>query len=498
MLSLLISGPKSPGNDIDIYLQPLVEELKELWEVGVETYDSFRKQTFTMHAALMGTINDFPAYSMLSGWRTSGNYACPCCNYDVFPHYLNHSKKNCYMDTRRFLDMNHPWRKDKKSFNGKEEHKSAPKPLSGHDVVRELQNYENDFGKTENGKTKKCEKKGPWKKFSILFELPYWVDITSRHNLDVMHIEKNVFDNVIKTLLDIPGKTKDHANARFDLMELNIKQNLHPFVSEDGQHVLIPPASFTMSNGEKDLFLKVLKEAKLPYGYASNIARCVQVKERRLVGYKSHDAHVMLHHLLQVVVRKTMPKSVALPLIKLGNFFRHICSKVVSVKELDILASDIVEILCEFERIFPPAFFDVMVHLPTHLVDEIRFGGPVQYRWMYFVERYLGKLKSYVRNRSRPEGCIAEGYLMEECLTFCSRYLNDTVKTRLDRRCTRTSETSHTENQNPFFPKNGHPIGGGKRKRKGKGFSLDFQSLKQAHRYCIFNCDNEIVDKYIE
>ncbi len=40
MLSLLIPGPSSSGNDIDIYLQPLIEELKELWYVGLETYDA--------------------------------------------------------------------------------------------------------------------------------------------------------------------------------------------------------------------------------------------------------------------------------------------------------------------------------------------------------------------------------------------------------------------------------------------------------------------------
>ena len=36
MMSLLIQGPISPGKDIDVYLQPLVDELKELWEIGVE------------------------------------------------------------------------------------------------------------------------------------------------------------------------------------------------------------------------------------------------------------------------------------------------------------------------------------------------------------------------------------------------------------------------------------------------------------------------------
>ena len=58
-MSLLIPGPKSPRNDIDVYLRPLIDELKELWEVGVETYDVSTNETFQMHASLLWTINDF-------------------------------------------------------------------------------------------------------------------------------------------------------------------------------------------------------------------------------------------------------------------------------------------------------------------------------------------------------------------------------------------------------------------------------------------------------
>ncbi|KAL0404483.1 UNVERIFIED_CONTAM: hypothetical protein Sradi_2089100 [Sesamum radiatum] len=51
---------------------------------------------------------------------------------------------------------------------------------------------------------------------------------------------------------------------------------------------------------------------------------------------------------------------------------------------------------------------------------------------MYLIERYLSTLKSYVRNRSRLEGFIAEVYLMEESLTFCSTYLED-VETKFNK-----------------------------------------------------------------
>ncbi|KAH1055162.1 hypothetical protein J1N35_033227 [Gossypium stocksii] len=52
ILSMIIPGEKSLGNDIDIYLQPLIDELKQLW-AGVETYDVLRKENFYLRAALL-------------------------------------------------------------------------------------------------------------------------------------------------------------------------------------------------------------------------------------------------------------------------------------------------------------------------------------------------------------------------------------------------------------------------------------------------------------
>ena len=135
ILSLLIPGPRSPGNDIDIYLQPLINELKLLWDSGVETYDASRNETFQMRAALMWTISDFPAYAMLSGWSTKGKFACPCCNYGTNSRYLKHSRKMCYMDYCVFLPMDHPWRSNKRSFNGKTELRPPPPLLKGTDVL---------------------------------------------------------------------------------------------------------------------------------------------------------------------------------------------------------------------------------------------------------------------------------------------------------------------------------------------------------------------------
>nr|GFB74865.1 hypothetical protein [Tanacetum cinerariifolium] len=67
---------KALGDDINIYLIPLIKELKLSWK-GLDAYDAFSKELFKLRASLLWTVNDFPAYANLSGWSTKGHVACP-------------------------------------------------------------------------------------------------------------------------------------------------------------------------------------------------------------------------------------------------------------------------------------------------------------------------------------------------------------------------------------------------------------------------------------
>ncbi|GJU96050.1 acidic leucine-rich nuclear phosphoprotein 32 family member A [Tanacetum coccineum] len=72
-----------------------------------------------------------------------------------------------------------------------------------------------------------------------------------------------------------------------------------------------------------------------------------------------------------------------------------------------------------------------MIHVAIHLPEEALLGGP--YSILVDVSfEVQKKLKNYVRNKAKPEGSIAEGYVAEEALTFCSRYLKDDVETRFN------------------------------------------------------------------
>ena len=68
MMPVLIQGPKQPGNHIDVYLRPLIEELLLLWsKTSVRVWDEYKQEHFNLRALLFVTINDWSALSNLSG-----------------------------------------------------------------------------------------------------------------------------------------------------------------------------------------------------------------------------------------------------------------------------------------------------------------------------------------------------------------------------------------------------------------------------------------------
>ncbi|GJZ96455.1 hypothetical protein Tco_0668789 [Tanacetum coccineum] len=116
MLTLLIPGPKSLGKDIDVYLRPLIDDLKDLWaKPGVETIDVATGLKFNMRAMVLWTINDFPARSSLSGWSGQGYRVCPTYNEDTPSVCV--LGKTAYVGHRRFLKKPHKLRRSLE-FNG--------------------------------------------------------------------------------------------------------------------------------------------------------------------------------------------------------------------------------------------------------------------------------------------------------------------------------------------------------------------------------------------
>ena len=111
------------------------------------------------------------------------------------------------------------------------------------------------------------------------------------------------------------------------------------------------------------------------------------MNEGKISRLKSHDCHVLLQWLLPIGIRGCLRKDISNALAELGNFFQQLCSKTLKLDEIEQMEKDIVLILCKLEMIFPPSFFDVMVHLAVHLPTEAKLCGPVQFCWMFPIER---------------------------------------------------------------------------------------------------------------
>jgi hypothetical protein len=268
---------------------------------------------------------------------------------------------------------------------------------------------------------------------------------------------------------------------------MKVKRDLH--LQPCGQSYVMSHACYTLTKKERVEFCNWVRNVKFPDGYASNISRCVKEKEGKITGMKSHDCHVFLQRLLPVAIRGYLSKDVRVAITELSLFFRDLCSRTLNIDVLRRLDEDIGMILCKLERIFPPSFFDVMVHLAVHLPREAILAGPVQYRWMYPMERFLGRLKRFARNKAHAEGSIAEAYVDYECLTFCSMYLGG-VETRFNRGD--RNIVGRTEHSDKFsiFSQDVRPLGA------EAGYDLFGAEFKKARWYVLNNCSE--IDSYLK
>jgi hypothetical protein len=198
----------------------------------------------------------------------------------------------------------------------------------------------------------------PFKKQSIFFKyLPYWKDLQTCHNIDLMHVTKNVFDNIIRTLLDMPRKTKDGLKSRTNLVQFDLRPELHPILRPNRKHFL-PLASYTLTVEEKKAFYQCLCEVQISTGFSSNISKLVSMSDLSMFGYNSHDCHVMMMVFLAIAIRAIKPVHVKVPITRLCYFFNTVSQKVIDRKELDDLKAYMIETMCMLEMCFPP-FFDM-------------------------------------------------------------------------------------------------------------------------------------------
>ncbi|KAL6225264.1 hypothetical protein ACLB2K_004115 [Fragaria x ananassa] len=376
---------------------------------------------------LFWTINNFPTYGNFSGSIVRGYNGCPICVDQTQPHRLKKGNKLVFMRHRRGLPRHHPYMRQAVAFDNTVEENLAPVPLTGEEVLARVKGLNCEFGKREESTSRvrivDDQDRPCWKKKSVFFQLEYWKDIPVRHNLDVMHIEKNCCDSIIGRLLNIPGKTKDGVAARLDMVAMGIRTELKPDVS--GKRTKLHLASCNCKLDEKKNSVRVFFGMKVRTGFSSNIRNLVFMEDLKLSKLKSHDCHVGMQVLLHVALHFVLEKPVRYAIIRFCLFFKAIYAKEIDVSKLEQMQADSVVTVCQLEKYFPPSFFDVMIHLTVHLVREVTLCGPVFFRWMYPFERYMKVFKGWVRSRRHPEGCIAESYVVEENTEDAKSYFSE-------------------------------------------------------------------------
>ncbi|KAK4388285.1 hypothetical protein Sango_2435100 [Sesamum angolense] len=327
-------------------------KLLQLWHVGVGTYEHATNRAFMMRTALMWTVNDLPAYGMAYGGE-------PRMLWDVRSVWMIQGHSIC--------SMNHV------------ENKVARLRLSRDQILDRVINISpaiemplsllDGYGSDHK-----------WTKKNIFRDLPYWSTLLIQHNLDVMHIEKNMFDDIFNTVMGIKGKMKDNMNARRDL---KIIYNRPELELDKRKLNVMPKAIYTLGKEQK----------------------------RR------------------IAIREMFTEHVWSGLIEVSLLFQSTYSTTLDVHKLHELENSIASIMCNLEKIFLPAFFDSMEHLIVHLPYEPHVGRPVQYRWMYPFERFLCELKK-VKNKEHVEASIVEVYIVQIIGTFTSQYFESDVHSK--------------------------------------------------------------------
>jgi hypothetical protein len=149
-LCLIIPGPNNSGSQLNVMMQLLIEELKQLW-VGVEAYDCNKKQKFNLRAVYLWSIHDFLAYGFFFGWCVHGNLTCPICDKDTNCFRLEFGKKICYFNCHRcFLPPDHTFRLKNNAFRKDTiVEKGPPRRQIGQGIIEELNNLKISDGGEE-------------------------------------------------------------------------------------------------------------------------------------------------------------------------------------------------------------------------------------------------------------------------------------------------------------------------------------------------------------
>jgi hypothetical protein len=155
MLTILTHGSKQGGINIDVFLEPLMEDMAKLWNEGTRMWDQYQLEYFTLKAIAFVCTHDAPEGFTVSG-QTKGKSGCPICVDGTALVYLPSSKKSVFMRHRWFFKRKHKYHKMKRYFDNTVKKDSASKWHTAKLLFKMLKNIQVVFGKgTVKGQKRK-------------------------------------------------------------------------------------------------------------------------------------------------------------------------------------------------------------------------------------------------------------------------------------------------------------------------------------------------------
>ncbi|KAL2613297.1 hypothetical protein R1flu_024989 [Riccia fluitans] len=236
---------------MDVYLEPLVEELKLLWD-GVCAYDAAARcprddRWFTLYAICMWTIHDSPGLGFISGLAVSGTRGCPTCGDQLQAQYSTSLGSTYYLGHEKYLPLDHPLRIGCTV--------PIPRPMTMIDYcMLEARIQVGEIPRASSGLNL----------VPILLELSYWDSLLIQHLGDAMHREGNVVKNLIQHIWEKADSIK-HMHA---CIEFGMHAHAWPYTASNGVEA-IPTAEWVLSSQDKRLFRECIQKIKCPTGYAS-------------------------------------------------------------------------------------------------------------------------------------------------------------------------------------------------------------------------------------
>jgi hypothetical protein len=104
----------------------------------------------------------------------------------------------------------------------------------------------------------------------------------------------------------------------------------------------------------------------------------------------------------------------------LSTFVHWITSRDIHMDSISWWFREIDDIFFMLEKELPTSFMDLQVHILIHLPDEVELVGVIH--WIFFLERYMKKLKGFVRQRDRPKGSMSKACIVYESFYYASEY----------------------------------------------------------------------------